>query len=137
VRPEWALILTSYLSSPMVDHCLHVWPIFSYVMPYFGGLAIRFYTCVFSKHLCFFTLWVFAVLLSGLCSIFVFIPEMIVLCKLFTKLCCCSTLCSFLRCQVVNCSQCSYIMLLSKLTLGTAKPWMRPEEALCNTPIVK
>jgi hypothetical protein len=36
VRPEWALLLSSYLSSPTVGHCLHVWPVFSYVMPFFG-----------------------------------------------------------------------------------------------------
>jgi hypothetical protein len=36
MRPEQASLLSSYLSLPAVNHCLHVWPIFSYVMPCFG-----------------------------------------------------------------------------------------------------
>jgi hypothetical protein len=35
MRPERASLLSSYLSPSMVGHCLHVWHIFSYVMPYF------------------------------------------------------------------------------------------------------
>jgi hypothetical protein len=40
------------------------------------------------------------------------------------------TLCSFLKGQMVNYSQRSYIMLLSMLALGTAKMPTRPEEVL-------
>jgi hypothetical protein len=50
--------------------------------------------------------------------------------RLFAKLGCCRTLCHFLSDQVVNCSQLSLTMLLSKLTPGTAKPLTRPEEVL-------
>jgi hypothetical protein len=50
--------------------------------------------------------------------------------KLFTKLGCCRILCSFLSGQVINYSQHSSTMLLSKLTLGAAKPLTRPEEVL-------
>jgi hypothetical protein len=89
-------------------------------------LATRFYTYVFSKYLCFFHLHVFALLFSGLCSLFV--SERIDLRKLFAKLDCCRTLCSFLRGQVVNYSQHSLTMLLSKLTPDAAKALTRPEE---------
>jgi hypothetical protein len=99
----------------------------------FWGWATRFCTCVFPKHLCFFQLWIFALLLSGLCFLFS-MSERIGLCKLFTKLGCCRTLCSFLRGQVVNCSQCSLIMLLSKLTPRAAKPLTRPEGVLPMRP---
>jgi hypothetical protein len=109
---------------------LHVWPIFSYVTPCSGGLVTQFCTCIFAKHLCFFRLWGFALLLSGICSIFIFMPERIGLYKLFAKLCCYRTLSSFLRGQVVNCAHHSQIMLLSKLTLGSAMSLMYPEEAL-------
>jgi hypothetical protein len=61
-------------------------------------------------------------------------PERVGLRKLFIKLGCCRILRSFLRCQVVNCVQCSYIMLLSKLTPGTAKPLTRLEEVLPKGP---
>jgi hypothetical protein len=94
----------------------------------FWALAIRFCTCIFSEHLCFSHLRVFGLLLSGLSSLF--IPERIGLRKLFTKLGCCGTLCSFLRGQVINCSQHYYIMLLSKLTPGAAKSLMHPEGVL-------
>jgi hypothetical protein len=50
--------------------------------------------------------------------------------KLFTKLGCYRTLCSFLRGQVVNYSQHSLTMLLSKLTPDEAKPLTRPGEVL-------
>jgi hypothetical protein len=40
------------------------------------------------------------------------------------------TLCSFLSGQVVNCSQRSLTMLLSKLTKGAAKHLTRPEQVL-------
>jgi hypothetical protein len=56
--------------------------------------------------------------------------ERIGLCKLFAKFCYCRTLCFFLRGQVVNCSQRSLIILLSKLTLGAAKSQVPPEEVL-------
>jgi hypothetical protein len=56
--------------------------------------------------------------------------ERISLRKLFAKLGCCRTLCSFLRGQVVNYSQRSLTMLLSKLTPGATKPLIRPEEVL-------
>jgi hypothetical protein len=56
--------------------------------------------------------------------------ERIGLPKLFAKLGCCRTLCSFLRGQVVNCLQCFLTMLLSKLTPSAAKPLTRPEEVL-------
>jgi hypothetical protein len=68
-------------------------------------------------------------LLSRLSSLFS-MPERIGLQKLLAKLCYYRTLCSFLRGQVVNCLQRSRIMLLSKLTTGTTKPPMRPEEVL-------
>jgi hypothetical protein len=51
----------------------------------FWGLATRFCTCVFLKHLYFFHLQVFVLLLSGLCSLFS-MPERIGLRKLFAKL---------------------------------------------------
>jgi hypothetical protein len=69
----------------------------------FWDLATRFCTCIFSNHFCFSHLRVFVLLLSGLSSIFM--PERIDLRKLFAKLDCCMTLCSFLRDQVINCSQ--------------------------------
>jgi hypothetical protein len=56
------------------------------------------------------------------------------LCKLFAKLCCCRILCSFFSGQVVNCSQRSLAMLLSKLTSGAPKPETRPEEVLSMGP---
>jgi hypothetical protein len=55
--------------------------------------------------------------------------------KLFANLCCCRTLCSFLSGQVINYLQRSYIILLSKLTLGTAKSQTRPEEVLLMGPV--
>jgi hypothetical protein len=94
----------------------------------FWALATQFCTCIFSKHLYFSHLWVFALLLSGLSSLFM--PEMIGLCKLFAKLGCCRILCFFRRGQVVNCLQRSWIMLLSKLTPGVAKPSTHPEGVL-------
>jgi hypothetical protein len=93
----------------------------------FWDLATRFCTCIFSKHLCFTHLRVFA-LLSGVS--FLSISKMIGLCKLFAKLGYCRTLWSFLRGQVINCSQRSYIILLSKLTPGAAKPPTCPEGVL-------
>jgi hypothetical protein len=62
-------------------------------------------------------------------------PKRIGLHKLFIKLSCYRTLCSFLRGQVVNCLQRSQIMLLSKLTSGATKPAMRPEEVLPMWPV--
>jgi hypothetical protein len=59
-----------------------------------------------------------------------FMPEGIGLRKLFAKLGYCRTLCSFLRGQLVNCSQHSLTMLLSKLTPDTTKLLRRPEEVL-------
>jgi hypothetical protein len=53
----------------------------------------------------FFRLRVFALLLSGLYSIFFFMPEKIGRCKLFTELCCYRILCFFLSGQVINYSQ--------------------------------
>jgi hypothetical protein len=63
-------------------------PCMAYLLLYnaiFWVLATRFYTCVLSKHLCFFHLWIFVLLLSGLCSLFS-MSERISLCKLFSKL---------------------------------------------------
>jgi hypothetical protein len=57
-------------------------------------------------------------------------PERIGLRKLFAKLGCCRILCSYLRDKVVNCSQCSLTMLLSRLTSGVAKPLTCSEEVL-------
>jgi hypothetical protein len=57
-------------------------------------------------------------------------PERIGLRKLFAKLGCYRTLCSFLRGQVVNYSQCFLTILLSKLTPSAAKPLTRPERVL-------
>jgi hypothetical protein len=94
----------------------------------FFGLATQFYACVFSKHLCFFHLRVFVLLFNGLYSLFM--PKKIGVHKLFAKLGYCRTLCSFLSGRVVNYSQCSQIILLSKLTTGAAKPLTRPEEVL-------
>jgi hypothetical protein len=56
--------------------------------------------------------------------------EKIGLCKHFTKLGYCRILCSFLSGQVVNCSQRSLTMLLSKLTSSVVKPLTHPEEVL-------
>jgi hypothetical protein len=61
-------------------------------------------------------------------------PEKISLHKLFAKLVYYRILCSFLSGQVVNYSQRSLIMLLSKLTLGAAKPLTHPEEVLSMGP---
>jgi hypothetical protein len=100
----------------------------------FWVLATRFYTCVFSKHLCFFSA-------SGLLPHFLvgfalfFIPERVGLRKLFAKLDCCKTLCSFLRGYVVNCSQRSLTILLSKLTPRAAKPLTRPKEVHHRGPV--
>jgi hypothetical protein len=52
------------------------------------------------------------------------------LCKLFAKLGCYRILCSFLRGQVFNFSQCYLTMLLSKLTSGIANPLTRSKEVL-------
>jgi hypothetical protein len=111
------------------------WVIVSSCMAYlllyvtmFYALAIGFCTCIFSKHLYFLT--------SGFLPCFLvdfpplFMLERIGLRKLFTKLSYCRTLCSFFRVQMVNCSQCSYIMLLSKLTPSAAKPPTRLEGVL-------
>jgi hypothetical protein len=57
-------------------------------------------------------------------------PERISLCKLFTKLGCYRILCSFLRGQVVNYSQCYLTMLLSKLTSGITKSLTHSEKVL-------
>jgi hypothetical protein len=95
----------------------------------FWVLATRFCTCIFLKYLCFSHLQVFALLLSELSSPFLCLKEL-VCAKLFAKLGCCRTLCSFLTDQVVNYSQRSLTMLLSKLTPRVAKPLMRPEEVL-------
>jgi hypothetical protein len=70
----------------------------------FWGLATRLCTCVFSKHICFFHLRIFTLLLSELCSLFS-MSKRIGLRKLFAKLRCYRALCSFLRGQVVNYSQ--------------------------------
>jgi hypothetical protein len=61
-------------------------------------------------------------------------PTKIGLHKLFAKLAYCRILCSFLSDHVVNCSQRSLIMLLSKLTSGAAKPLTHPEEVLSMGP---
>jgi hypothetical protein len=87
----------------MVGHCLHVWHIFSYVMPYFENWLLGSVLTSFQNTSVFFHLRVFVLLLSGLS--FLFMSERIGLRKLFAKLSYCMTLCSFLRGQVVNCSQ--------------------------------
>jgi hypothetical protein len=56
--------------------------------------------------------------------------ERLVCAKLFAKLGYCRTLCTFLSGQVVNCSQRSIAMLLSKLTSGATKSLTRPEKVL-------
>jgi hypothetical protein len=53
----------------MVGHCLHVWPIFSDVMPCFRVGYPVLYLRLFKAPLLF-HLWVFALLLSGLYSFF-------------------------------------------------------------------
>jgi hypothetical protein len=72
----------------------------------FWGLTTQFCAFIFRKHLCFFLHRVFSSLLSRLSPIFS-LPKRIGLHKLLAKLSGYSTLCSFLRGQVVNCSQCS------------------------------
>jgi hypothetical protein len=116
----------------MVGRCLHVWRIFSYVLPCFGLWLLGSALASFQDTSAFFT--------SGFLPHFLvafapfFMPERIGLHKLFAKLCCCRTLCSFLKGQVVNCSQRSMTMLLSKLTPGAAKPLTRPDEVLSIGP---
>jgi hypothetical protein len=92
----------------------------------FWGFDTRFHAYVFSKHLCFFASRFLPHFLVGFAPFFM--PERIGLRKLFAKLGYCRTLCSFLRGQLVNCSQRSLTMLLSKLTPDTAKLLTRPEE---------
>jgi hypothetical protein len=66
VRPEWAPLLSSCLSSPAVDRCLRLWPIFSYAMSCFGfWLPSSVSTFSFLFHL-----WVLPHFLVGFCSIF-------------------------------------------------------------------
>jgi hypothetical protein len=98
----------------------------------FWALATSFCTYVFLKHHYFSHLRVFVLLLSELSSLLCL--KRLVFAKLFTKLGCCRILCHFLSGQVVNCSQRSLTMLLSKLTLDTAKPLTHPEEVLTMGP---
>jgi hypothetical protein len=107
---------------------LCVWPIFSYVLPCFGlwlpGSVLTSFQSI-SVFLTFKFLSCFLVSFSPFSSL-----KRLICAKLFTKLTCCRTLCSFLAGQVVNCSQRSLTMLLSKLPSGAAKPLTRPEEVL-------
>jgi hypothetical protein len=96
-RRRWVIVSMYDLSSPMCYHIL--------------GFATRFCTCIFLKYLCFFTSGFLSHFLVGFAPFF--IPEMIGLRKLFVKLGYCRTLCSLLRGQVVNYSQCFLTILLS------------------------
>jgi hypothetical protein len=129
VMHERALLLNNYLSLPMVGHCLSVYGLSSPICYH----VLRFDYPVLYLHLLkaslFSHFWVFVLLLSGLPPP-PFMSERIGLRKLFTKLSYCRTLRSFFRVQMVNCSQRSYIMLLSKLTPSTTKPPTRLEGVL-------
>jgi hypothetical protein len=131
VRPERPSLLRSYLSSPTVGRCIYIWSIFSYVLPYFGNWLLGFVLTSFQRTSAFFA---FGFLPCFLVFFSFFMPKRIGMRKLFTKLGCCRMLCSSLRGQVVNCSQCSLTMLLSKLTPGAAKPLTRPEYVLSMGP---
>jgi hypothetical protein len=105
---------------------LRVWPIFSCVLPCFrlclpGSVPAYFQSIsVFLTSEC-------ALLLSDFPFLYL---KRLVCAKLFAKLGCCRTLCSFLSGQVVNYSQLSLTMLLNKLTSSAVKPLTRPEEVL-------
>jgi hypothetical protein len=66
VRPEWAPLLSSYLSSSTVGRCLRLWPIFSYVMPFLGFGYLVLYLC----FLFFFTSGFLPHFLEGFFSLF-------------------------------------------------------------------
>jgi hypothetical protein len=93
VSPEQAPLLSSYLSSPVVGRCLHLWPIFSYVMPCFG-FWLPGSVSVFFQTTSVFHLWVFASLLNGVLLSFLCLKGLVGT-KLFAKLGCCRTLCPF------------------------------------------
>jgi hypothetical protein len=75
------------------------------------------------------------------CFLISFLPflclKRLVCAKLFAKLGCCRTLCSFLSYQVVNSSHRFLTLLLSKLTPGTVKPLTHSEKVFpmgpCST----
>jgi hypothetical protein len=90
MRPERAPLLSSYLSSLAVGHCLYLWPIFSYVMPYFEfWLPDSVSVFSFLFHLRVFGSLLSEYLLSFLCM------KGLVCAKLFAKLDYCWTLCPF------------------------------------------
>jgi hypothetical protein len=123
------LLLSSYLSSLIVGCCLHVWPIFSSMMPCFGDWLSDSVLASFQSTSTFFICGFLSCYLVGFVLLFLYLKGL-VCAKCLLKLSCCRTLCSFLRGQVVICSQHSYIMWLSKLAPGTAKPPKRLEEVL-------
>jgi hypothetical protein len=128
VRPERATLLSSYLSSPTVGRCLSVYGLSSTMCCHVLGFDHPvMYLHLFKASLLFSPEFLSCFLVS-------FIPflwlKRLVCVKLFAKLSCCRTLCSFLSGQMVNCSQCSLTMLLSKLTPGAAKPLTCPEKVL-------
>jgi hypothetical protein len=129
VRHEQAPLLSSYLSSPMVGHCLSVYDLSSAMCCHVLGFDYPIlYLHLFKASLLFFTSEFLP------CFLVSFLPflclKRLVCAKLFTKLGYCRILCSFLSGQVVNCPQRSLNMLLSKLTLGATKPLTRPEKVL-------
>jgi hypothetical protein len=69
VRPERAPLLSSFLSSPVVGHCLHLWSIFFYVMHILGFGYLILYMCLFKAPL-FFTSRFLPHFLVGFCSLF-------------------------------------------------------------------
>jgi hypothetical protein len=103
------------LSSTMQCHAFDIWQRI-YVLASFQSTSALFTSRFLPHFLVGFSLFL---CLKGL-----------VCAKMFGKLGYCRTLCYFLRGQVVNCSHRSYTMLLSKLTLGVAKPLTRLEEVL-------
>jgi hypothetical protein len=111
---RWIIVSMYDLSSTM---WCHIWGIDYPIL----------YLRLFKAHLLFSPPGFFCLASQWTLSHF-FYAERISLCKLLAKLDCCRILCSFLRGQVVNCSHHSLTMLLSKLTLGAAKPLTRPEE---------
>jgi hypothetical protein len=94
--PERAPLLSSYLSSSTVGRCLHLWSIFSYVMPYFGFGYLVLYLRLFKAPLFFFLfhLRVYASLLSGFLVPFLCLKGLVCT-KLFAMLGCYRTLCPF------------------------------------------
>jgi hypothetical protein len=107
---------------------LRVWSIFSYVLPCFGvwlpGFVLASFQSISAFLISEFLSCFLESFLSFLCL------KRLVCTKLFAKLGYCRILCSLLSGQVVNCSQCSLTMLLSKLTPDSAKPLTRPEKVL-------